>query len=291
MTALLISRTACARISGLMVFDHVDKIKREYTDKYVVVDAVRPELARFQQQVGRVKTVNMSGRALVEFQNYLLNTGWYDIEIDYLKVVDKPQPSTTEVTEKKTKQSAPKASPVKKSGKGEKKLSPLEMARMQGASEKHPLVQKGSDKMTAEDVLALARERKPSQDSDQADAKISGLPGDPSVISGDTVAKARKDMSVADILAAARGKKTGVPVPSTVEPPTASAVTKPKGQSESSVAGGTLPADSVMEQVGAELVVASEETANASTANREEVDKSSMSVADMVAWCKKHDDA
>jgi len=38
--------------------------------------------------VGLVRTVNMSGRALVEFDAYD-NIGWYDIEVDYLKVVDR----------------------------------------------------------------------------------------------------------------------------------------------------------------------------------------------------------
>ena len=46
-----------------MFSDQIEKMKREYTDKYVVVDAARPELARFRDIVGRVKTVNMSGRA------------------------------------------------------------------------------------------------------------------------------------------------------------------------------------------------------------------------------------
>ena len=75
-----------------MVFEQIEKLKHEYTDKYVVVDARRPELARFAKTVGRVKTVNMSGRALVEFQEMALNIGWFDIDVDYLKVVDKPKP-------------------------------------------------------------------------------------------------------------------------------------------------------------------------------------------------------
>ena len=43
----------------------IENKKRQYTDKYVMVDASRPELARFKDAVGQVKTVNMSGRALV----------------------------------------------------------------------------------------------------------------------------------------------------------------------------------------------------------------------------------
>src|SRR3990172_6062996 len=75
-----------------MVFAQIDKVKEAYTDKYVVVDASRPELARFKDVVGRVKTVNMSGRALVEFMDYHLNIGWYDIDPAFLKVVAKPAP-------------------------------------------------------------------------------------------------------------------------------------------------------------------------------------------------------
>ena len=39
-----------------MVFEHIEKLKRQYTDKYVVVDATRPELARFRDTTGVVKT-------------------------------------------------------------------------------------------------------------------------------------------------------------------------------------------------------------------------------------------
>src|SRR5690349_8626867 len=48
-----------------MFSDQIETMKRQFTDKYVLVDETRPELARFRNVVGRVKTVNMSGRALV----------------------------------------------------------------------------------------------------------------------------------------------------------------------------------------------------------------------------------
>ncbi len=115
-----------------MAISQIEKIKQEYTDKYVVVDGSRPELARFGDVVGQVRTVNMSGRALVEFLDFHLNTGWHDIDLDYLKVVDKPKPQ-----EKKpaAKPAAKKQAVKKPAASGEKKLSPLEMARQQdGAS-------------------------------------------------------------------------------------------------------------------------------------------------------------
>lgn len=46
-----------------MVGEPIEQLKQKYTDKYVQVDAQRPELARFRDVVGQVKTVNMSGRA------------------------------------------------------------------------------------------------------------------------------------------------------------------------------------------------------------------------------------
>lgn len=45
-----------------MVFEQIEKLKRDFTDKYVVVDSDRPELRRFQAMTGVVKTVNMNGR-------------------------------------------------------------------------------------------------------------------------------------------------------------------------------------------------------------------------------------
>ncbi len=74
-----------------MVFEHIEKLQAEYVDKYVVVDDQRPELRRFSGLTGVVKTVNMSGRALVQFDGRN-NIGWYDIDIDYLRVVDQPLP-------------------------------------------------------------------------------------------------------------------------------------------------------------------------------------------------------
>src|ERR1043165_1884991 len=91
-----------------MVFDHIENLKREFTDKYVVVDGSRPELARFRNAVGLIKTVNMSGRALVEFDQFD-NIGWYDIELDFLKVVARPEPKLAEAK----KEAAGKAATMK----------------------------------------------------------------------------------------------------------------------------------------------------------------------------------
>src|SRR4029077_13739568 len=99
----------CGRLRA-MVGEQNDQLKEKYTDKYVVVDAQRPELARFRDVVGQVKTVNMSGRALVEFLDYHVNIGWYDIDPSFLRVVDKPAPKPKEPTAKKP--AAPAAKPA-----------------------------------------------------------------------------------------------------------------------------------------------------------------------------------
>jgi hypothetical protein len=90
-----------------MVFEEVERLQREYTDKYVEVDTKRPELARFADYTGIVKTINYNGRALVEFLDYNQNIGWYDIGLDYLKIVPKPDPNAK-------KEKAAKAAPVAK---------------------------------------------------------------------------------------------------------------------------------------------------------------------------------
>src|SRR5437868_6201081 len=83
-----------------MVFERIEQLKQQYTDKYVAVDERRPELKRFRGLTGTVKTVNMSGRALVEFDGNN-NIGWFDIELDYLKMLDAPLPKPEEKAAKK----------------------------------------------------------------------------------------------------------------------------------------------------------------------------------------------
>jgi hypothetical protein len=71
-----------------MLPEEVENLRRQYTEQYVVVDE-SPELARFAGQVGQIKTINMSGRALVVFEGAGLAR--YDIDLGHLKVVDKPE--------------------------------------------------------------------------------------------------------------------------------------------------------------------------------------------------------
>jgi hypothetical protein len=67
-------------------FAHIEDLKREWTDQYVRVNAERPELKRFANNIGRVITVNCSGRALIDFAD----GAWYDIAAssEFLTKVD-----------------------------------------------------------------------------------------------------------------------------------------------------------------------------------------------------------
>src|SRR5262245_31115402 len=94
-----------------MIFDHIEKLKQNLTDKYVVADVSRPELQRFRGLTGMVKTVNMSGRALVEFDGYN-NIGWYDIDPAFLKVVEAPPPKPEAKEHKKEKPAAKAEKPA-----------------------------------------------------------------------------------------------------------------------------------------------------------------------------------
>ena len=138
----------------------IEQTKRHYTDRYVSVDSQRPELARFAGLVGRVKTVNMSGRALVEWVDYHQNCGWYDIPVQDLKLVEKPtEPEPAQAIK-------PPAAAVKKAASG---LSPLEQLRQQAAAQKAsatPAPQAnpaGSGKPSTSDILAQLRASQASQ--------------------------------------------------------------------------------------------------------------------------------
>ncbi|MBC8352739.1 MAG: hypothetical protein H8E66_12155 [Planctomycetes bacterium] len=179
-----------------MVFEHIEKLKQEYTDKYVTVDETRPELKRFGGMTGTVRTVNMSGRALVEFDAYA-NIGWYDIDIDFLKVIDEPlrKPDAKPAAKKSAAKASPKAAPAAK----------------KDAAASKPASGGG---MSVADMLAAARGNKsggaaasaatPSSVAEIMDAARTEKGG------GAAPAKADpKSMSVADMLAAARGDKSG----------------------------------------------------------------------------------
>ena len=236
-----------------MFTEQIEKIKQEYTDKYVVVDGSRPELARFSDLVGQVKTVNMSGRALVEFLDYHLNIGWYDIDLDFLKVVDKPAPKEEEPAAKKPAAKSATKKVTEKPAASEKKLSPLEMARQADSG--------GTKKTSTADVLAAARGGAKS-------AAPTTKPKTDLKPAGEGKAD-RSKMSVADMLAAARGG--AAPSAPAKEVPAA----KPEPTPEAAPAEEAA-ADSGNFEIGG-------------PENVGPVDKSSMSIDEMVAYCREKD--
>ncbi|MBX9623466.1 MAG: hypothetical protein K2X82_06600 [Gemmataceae bacterium] len=66
-------------------FEQVDVLRQAWTDRFVRVRPGFPEYTRFDGMVGRVVTVNLGGRALVDFAD----GAWYDIPAadEYLEVV------------------------------------------------------------------------------------------------------------------------------------------------------------------------------------------------------------
>ena len=109
-----------------MSIERAEELKRELTDKWVVVAPNLPELHRFSALTGRVKTVNMNCRALVEFDGPE-DISWYDIDPQFLTVVDGPRPKAKveEKAKPATKKSAA-ASPATKPAAGG---SPLDKIR------------------------------------------------------------------------------------------------------------------------------------------------------------------
>jgi hypothetical protein len=179
---------AVAELRLVMVFENIEKLQREWTDKYVVVDESRPELRRFRGMTGTVKTVNFSGKALVQFDANN-NIAWYDIDPSCLKVIDAPLPKAEPKAEAKPKA----AKPVTEA----KAAAPKPDA-------KKPDSVKASG-MSVADMLAAARGNKPAAPKAEAPS-------------------GEKKSSTADILAAARSKPGTAPA---AEAPAAAAKVDP----------------------------------------------------------------
>lgn len=202
-----------------MVFEHIEKLKQEYTDKYVAIANMVPELKRFEGRTGIVRTVNMSGRALVEFLGSN-DISWYDIDVDFLKIVPAPEPTEAKKTDVKgpaDKSSTSEVAPKKKSSANTADI--LAMAR--GKSNAKPAGDKPeSKKPSTADILAAARGKasKPKSESTELakDTKSLSTAEKLALLRGEgnksPEAPQKKDdspqkPSTADILAMARGKK------------------------------------------------------------------------------------
>jgi hypothetical protein len=197
------------------MFDVIERLKSEWTDKYVVINSSAPELARFAHATGTVRTVNMNGRCLVEFDQFN-NIGWYDIDPAALKIVTEPLPKPA------AKEAAKPAAAAK----------PAVAAKP--AAAKPAAKAGGAGKPSTADILAAAR------------AKAGG---------GAAPAAAKPaaggKLSTADILAKARaGKAAAAPAPTLppeapveeAEPTEAEAApVKPAAAKKPAAAGGSLP--------------------------------------------------
>ena len=270
----------------------VEQLKNQYTDKYVKVDPSRPELARFRNAVGQVKTVNMNGRALVEFLNYHQNIGWHDIDLSCLTVVDPPPADVAAKAEPKRAHDKPagKAAPTTGAKQvadakstavaGEKKLSPLEMARLQGAGKadaaapaaKPPA---GEKKSTA-DILAAARNKAAAPAATPTPPKVTTTqPAEPT-----TAAPAKPPggkMSTADILAAARSKAAATAAASTPATPPSPAPAPTPPAAEAAAEPAPAPAAAVPA------------SPKASASGAAKLDKSTMTIDEMLAYCREKD--
>ena len=165
-----------------MVFEHIENLKRIYTDQLVIVDDSRTELGRFQGLTGTVKTVNMSGRALVEFDGYN-NIGWYDIDVDFLKLVDEPVHETetvstpvppaeaatpaaepaTEAATPTTETPAEKPAPAKADVGNMSVADMLAAARASATGDEAPATEAPAEETAAEPVEAAAEETPPEE--------------------------------------------------------------------------------------------------------------------------------
>lgn len=121
----------------------VERLKREWKDRRVTVEASSANLRRFLGRTGTVLTVNMNGRALVRFDG-LADIGWYDLAIADLRPVAVPPPPeetappppggppVTSATAPKV-EGIPTAPRAAATGQARPK-SALELARQQGAA-------------------------------------------------------------------------------------------------------------------------------------------------------------
>ena len=138
------------------MFEVIEQLKAEWTDKYVVINSPAPELSRFAKTTGTVRAVNMNGRCLVEFDQFN-NIGWYDIDPSHLRVVTEPLPKPEKVAVTKTapaaKVSSAKTAPAKKQSTADI------LAAARGGGSKPAA--KPTGKLSVAEILAKARGSSP----------------------------------------------------------------------------------------------------------------------------------
>ena len=196
-------------------FEQAELLKKQYTDKYVVVKPGVAELRRFDGLTGVVKTVNMSCRALVLFDGPA-DIAWYDIDPAFLMLVDAPSPKK-KAEEKPAKESpAAKTAPAAKPAGDttEKKASPLDLIRKQAA---------GGAKTSAAPVAGAAKPSPLDLVRQQGAVKASGTIAAPtSAASGEG-----KKLSPIEMIRQQQAAKSAVAAQPVTEPVAAADVPKP----------------------------------------------------------------
>lgn len=172
-------------------FERIDRLRREWSDKYVEVDAGVPALRRFAGRVGRVMTINMNGRALVQFAG-TNDIGWYDIDLARLQVVATP-PLEGQTTAGPAKPKAPPRDVVEASKENVRKASAEEAAAA--------FADETVDSLTAELAIQAVD---PSGDTTMSDDSVDSL-------AATEAPTTKQALSTADILAAARAAKPAKP--------------------------------------------------------------------------------
>jgi hypothetical protein len=171
------------------MFDVIERLKSEWTDKYVVVDSPAPELARFANATGTVRTVNMNGRCLVEFDQFN-NIGWYDIDPAALKIVSQPRPKPAEKEAAKPAAAAksaapPAAKPAAKSAAKPAAGRPSTADILAAARGKAATPAPAAGKLSTAEILARARAKAaapaepPAAEPEVAAAETEAVPATP----------------------------------------------------------------------------------------------------------------
>ena len=182
-----------------MTITQAQQLQREWTDKFVVVQDGVPELRRFHGLTGTVKTINMSGRALVQFDGPV-DIGWYDIDTAYLKQIAQPLPKKAAAHEEKhAPKAAAKAAPAAPAAGGAGKASPLDLIRKQGAPKAEaaaPAPAAGGAKPSPLDLIRKQGAAKPAEAAGEAPAPTAA----PDKPAADKPAPAKSGLSPLDLI-------------------------------------------------------------------------------------------
>jgi hypothetical protein len=114
----------------------IERLKKEWTGRHVIVSGANPRLARFAGRTGTVITINMNGLALVQFERDV-DICRYDIPLAALRETSSSSPRTQASDKEMASQtlaSKPSSTVDAKPTPKASGVSILELARRQGAA-------------------------------------------------------------------------------------------------------------------------------------------------------------